>query len=495
MSPSAFSATSISEPDTSTRTPATIVAVLCAAGIAVSLMQTIIVPLIPRLPEYLHTSNDNAAWALTATLLTGAVSTPIAGRLGDMYGKRLILAVTLTAVVIGSVVCALAESLVPFLIGRGLQGLGMGAIALGISILRDALPPHRLGGAVAAMSASLGVGGALGLPVAALVAQHNWHALFWGAAGVTLACLAAVIVVVPPSPVHRTAGFDYPGAIGLAAALTMLLLPISKGAAWGWTSSTTLGLFGASLAVFALWLAYELRRDHPLVDLRTTATRTVALTNGASLAAGFALFAMSLIPVQLLMAPAVTGNGNGLSMVHTGLFLAPGGLVMFVASNLGARVSRQFGPRTSLAAGATVMGIGYLVQLMLLLADRHIGPWHLVLITCCISAGIGIAYAAMPALIMASVPLRQTGEANGVNALMRSLGMSVASAIVGMVLAHFVVTVSLPAGTGLRDLAFPSNTGYLIATTISLLACAVSAGCALALPPITTTLVGADAAD
>ncbi|GAA3048432.1 hypothetical protein GCM10010528_29550 [Gordonia defluvii] len=117
-------------------------------------MQTIIVPLIPRLPEYLHTSNDNAAWALTATLLTGAVSTPIAGRLGDMYGKRLILAVTLTAVVIGSVVCALAESLVPFLIGRGLQGLGMGAIALGISILRDALPPNRLGGAVAAMSAS-----------------------------------------------------------------------------------------------------------------------------------------------------------------------------------------------------------------------------------------------------------------------------------------------------------------------------------------------------
>ncbi|NNG98936.1 MFS transporter [Gordonia araii NBRC 100433] len=444
-------------------------------------MQTIIVPLVPRLPEYLHTSNDNAAWALTVTLLTGAVSTPIAGRLGDMYGKRLILVLSLASVVLGSAVCALSDSLLPFVVGRGLQGVGMGAIALGISILRDCLPPERLGSAVAAMSASLGVGGALGLPLAAFVAQFDWHALFWGAAGVSLACLTAVLVVVPRSPTHRIAGFDYLGALGLASALTLLLLPLSKGATWGWTSTITLGLFAASLIVFALWVAYELRRDHPLVDLRTTAIRTVALTNAASVAAGFGLFAMSLIPVQLLMAPVATGNGNGLSMVKAGLYLAPGGLMMFAFSNLGARVSKAFGPRSSLALGAGVMGIGYLIQLVFLVADWHIGPWHLVLITCCISAGIGIAYAAMPALIMGAVPLRQTGEANGVNALMRSLGMSIASAIVGMVLAHYVVTVELPTSVGPRDLAFPSNTGYLIATVISLIACAVSVVCALLL--------------
>lgn len=461
--------------------PTAIIATLCAAGISVSLMQTIIVPLIPRLPDYLHTSNDNAAWALTATLLTGAVSTPIAGRLGDMYGKRLILVLTLAAVVLGSAVCALSDQLLPFLVGRGLQGVGMGAIALGISILRDCLPPERLGSAVAAMSASLGVGGALGLPVAALIAQHNWHLLFWGAAGVSLLCLIAVLIVVPPSPIHRTAGFDYLGALGLAAALTLLLLPLSKGATWGWASAPTLGLFAASILVFVPWIAYELRRDHPLVDLRTTATRTVALTNAASAAAGLGFFAMSLIPVQLLMAPAATGNGNGLSMVAAGLYLAPGGLVMFASSNIGARVSRTFGPRTSLAVGVTVMGLGYLIQLGLLLAHAHIGPWHLVLITCCISAGIGIAYAAMPALIMGAVPLRQTGEANGVNALMRSLGMSVASAMIGMVLAHFVVGIDIPTPHGVAHHSFPSNTGYLIATIISLVACAASVTCALLL--------------
>ncbi|MFT4201785.1 MFS transporter [Gordonia sp. (in: high G+C Gram-positive bacteria)] len=472
-------------PTTPTRTvhPTAIVAALSAAGIAVSLMQTIIVPLVPRLPEYLHTSNDNAAWALTATLLTGAVATPIAGRLGDMYGKRLILALSLLSVALGSVVCALSDQLPPFLVGRALQGVGMGAIALGISMMRDSLPPERLGSGIAAMSASLGVGGALGLPIAALVAQYDWHALFWGAAVITLVCLVAVLIVVPASPAHRTAGFDYVGAVGLATALTLLLLPLSKGATWGWATPLTLGLFAGAIIVFALWIAYELRRDHPLVDLRTTAERTVALTNGASMAAGFALFSMSLIPVQLLMAPAVTGNGNGLSMVKAGLFLAPGGLVMFACSNIGARVSRAFGPRSSLALGAAVMAVGYLIQLVLLVADWHIGPWHLVLITCTISAGIGIAYAAMPALIMGAVPLRQTGEANGVNALMRSLGMSVASAIVGMVLAHNVVTVKLPTQAGVRALAFPSNTGYLIATIVSLVACAVSVVCALALRP------------
>ncbi|MFT3899545.1 MAG: MFS transporter [Gordonia sp. (in: high G+C Gram-positive bacteria)] len=466
-------------PTTPGRSPAVIIAVLCAAGIAVSLMQTIIVPLIPWLPQYLHSSGDNTAWALTATLLTGAVSTPISGRLGDMYGKRLIMVLCLAAVVVGSVVCAMTEQLTPFLIGRALEGFGMGAIALGISMMRDTLPPERLGSGIAAMSSSLGVGGALGLPIAAVIAQAHWHALFWGAGAITLACLVAILLVMPPSPTQRSAGFDYLGALGLAAALTLLLLPLSKGATWGWTTPLTLGLFAAAVIVFALWAAYEWRRDDPLVDLRTTAQRTVALTNAASLATGFALFSMSIIPVQLLMAPALTGNGNGLSMVKAGLFLAPGGLVMFAFSNVGARIIRLFGGRRSLTIGAAVMGLGYLFLLVMLIADWHIGPWHLVAITSIISAGIGMAYAAMPSLIMGAVPLRQTGEANGVNALMRSLGMSSASAIVGMVLATYVIVLQLPSERGgTEPHAFPSNTGYLIATIISLIACVIAVVCA-----------------
>ncbi len=459
-----------------------IIAILCASGIAVSLMQTLIVPLISTLPQILHTANDNAAWALTVTLLVGAVVTPIGGRLGDMYGKKRILLFSLGGVVVGSVVCALSDSLALFLVGRGLQGVGIGTIALGISIMRDCVDSARLGKAVAAMSASLGVGGALGLPVAAVIAQHDWHSLFWVAGAFSLACWLGVALLVPASPGHRTAAFDYLGAAGLAIALTCLLLPLSKGPTWGWTSTPTVALFAGAVIVSAVWGWYQWNRDNPLVDLRINTTRTVALTNAASAAAGFGMFAMTLIPVQVLMAPTATGNGNGLSMIEAGLFLAPGGLVMFVCSNIGARISAAFGPRTSLATGGGLMGLGYLLLLLMLVAGWHVGPWHMLAITCVTSAAIGIAYAAMPALIMGAVPLRQTGEANGVNALMRVLGTSVSSAIIGMVLARYVTTLHIPGEHGMVSMAFPANTGYLIATVVSLVACAVAVASALALP-------------
>lgn len=126
--------------------PDTVVAVLAFAGIVVSLMQTLVIPLVPELPGYLGASASDTTWAITATLLAGAVATPVVGRLGDMYGKRRMLLASLAMLVAGSAVCALSDSLVPMVVGRTLQGLSAGVIALGISIMRDELPPERLGG-------------------------------------------------------------------------------------------------------------------------------------------------------------------------------------------------------------------------------------------------------------------------------------------------------------------------------------------------------------
>src|SRR5690348_4306091 len=143
---------------------ATVVPVLASAGITVALMQTLVIPLVPELPRLLHASAAGTAWAITATLLAAAVATPIMGRLGDMYGKRRMLLISIGMLVAGSVVAALSSSLVPMIAGRALQGLASGVIPLGISIMRDELPSEKVGTAVAQMSASLGVGGALGLP-------------------------------------------------------------------------------------------------------------------------------------------------------------------------------------------------------------------------------------------------------------------------------------------------------------------------------------------
>src|ERR1044072_5902763 len=164
--------------------PNAVVAVLAFAGIVVALMQTLVIPIVPELPKLLDAPASDTAWAVTATLLAAAVATPVMGRLGDMYGKRRMLLVSLVMLVAGSVTAALSDSLTPMVVGRVLQGLASGVIPLGISIMRDELPAERLGSATALMSASLGVGGALGLPAAALIADNfDWHVLFWAPAG------------------------------------------------------------------------------------------------------------------------------------------------------------------------------------------------------------------------------------------------------------------------------------------------------------------------
>ncbi|MDA2809389.1 MFS transporter [Nocardiopsis sp. RSe5-2] len=415
--------------------PTAVIAVLAFAGVTVSLMQTLIVPIVPRLPEYLHTTPAQAAWAVTATLLAAAVATPVAGRLGDMYGKRRVLLGSIGLMVAGSVVAALSGSLAPMIVARTLQGASAGVIPLGISIMRDTVPAHRLGAATAAMSASLGVGGALGLPSAALLVQNaDWHALFWTAAGVGVLGAVLVVAAVPESPVRSGGRFDPVGALGLSAGLLCLLLGVSKGADWGWTSGTVLGLFAAAAVVLALWGAWELRTAHPLVDLRTTVRPQVLATNAASVVFGFAMFAMSLVLPQVLQLPAATGHGLGRDLLTVGLVMAPSGLVMMAMAPVSSRISRAAGPKVTLMAGAVVVALGYGLGTVLMGS-----LWELVAVSSVIGCGIGLAYGAMPALIMAAVPVSQTAAANSLNTLMRSVGTSVSSAVAGVVLAHMTV--------------------------------------------------------
>lgn len=330
-------------------------------------MQTLVIPLIPVLPRLLSASATNASWVVTSTLLAAAVVTPISGRLGDMFGKRRLLLISLAALVVGSVLCAVSGTLTPVVVGRILQGCATGAIPLSISILRDELPRERVGPAVSLISATMGVGGAVGLPVAAAVAQYaDWHALFWLAAGAGLLTLIAVAALVPESAVRTPARFDLTGAFGLAAGLVALLLAITKGGQWGWTSAPTLGCFGAAVAILVAWAVFELRVRQPLVDLRTTTTRPVLFTNLASILVGFAMYAMSLTFPQLLQSPAATGYGFGLSMLAAGLALAPGGLVMMALSPVSARISARQGPRTALAIGLAVIGTGYVLALVMM---------------------------------------------------------------------------------------------------------------------------------
>jgi MFS family permease len=410
-----------------------IVAVLAIAGLASSFMFTLVVPIQAKLPQLLGASRDDTAWVVTATLLAAAICTPISGRLGDMYGKRRILLALVVVMVIGSVIAALSSGLIGVIIGRTLQGAIVGVVPLGISILRDVLHENRVDAAIALISATLGVGGAVGLPVSALVTQYaDWHLLFWLAAGLGAVVFALVLWIVPVS-VLRTAGrFDYLGAAGLTIGLLGIMLAISRGDEWGWVSAPTLACGVGGVAVLLLWGWYELRTRDPLLDLRVAGRRPVLLTNLASVAMGFSLFASNALYPQILELPVASGSGFGLSLLAASLVVMPSGIVMMLLSPVSGRIAHRIGPRILLLLGAVALVAAYAYTIV-----WHSEVWQLVVANILIGVGIGFGYASMPMLIMRSVPPSETGASNGLNALFRSLGTSTAAAVVAAVLATF----------------------------------------------------------
>ena len=444
--------------------PGAVVAVLAFAGMGASFMQTILVPIQAELPHLLGAPREDTAWVITVTLLVSAICTPISGKLGDMYGKRRIAMILLALLMAGSVICALSGTVIPMIVGRALQGTGMGVIPLGISILRDTLHPERLGSSIALVSATLGVGGALGLPISAYVTENfDWHALFWVAAAIGGAALALVALVIPPSTLRTPGRFDIVGAIGLAIGLTGVMLTISKGNEWGWGATPTVVSGGVGIVALILWGFHQWRHEDALVDLRVSVRGPVLMTNLASIAMGFALFSSSIVFPQLLELPESAG-GLGLPLLTASFALMPAGLAMLAMSPVAGRLMGRIGPKALLILGAVIIAVTYALAVIL-----PPSVWAVAIANTCIGLGIGLGYAAMPTLIMRAVPSTETGAANGLNTLMRSLGTSIAAAAVAAVLAGSAGADGLPSADGFR-LA-------LVFGLVAAIVCAILASC------------------
>ncbi|WP_150116413.1 MFS transporter [Williamsia herbipolensis] len=453
--------------------PGLMVAVLCFAGAVSSYSQSVILlPIVGRLDEYLDTSADNAAWVITATLLVAAVALPTGGRLADLFGKRRVILVALGSLLLGSVIAALSDSLAPLVVGRALQGVTLVVIPVGVSLLRDLLPPQRVPGAIATMGAALGLGGAVGLPPAAWIPQQfDWRMLFWVSSVLAALALLAVLTQIPESPRRSPGTVDVVGIIGLAIGLVCLLLVISKGRVWGWGDPETIvtGVVGAVTLV--AWAAYELRRASPLVNLRLAARPTVLVTNLVSALIGFTLLGM------LLVSPWLMQVEMDQTVLSSGLWVAPAGFAMLVMSPFSARLVTAFGARSTLRGGTAVMGLGYLFVIVWM--DS---PWQVMVGVTITFAGLGVAYAAMVGLIMASVPLGETAAANGLNSLMRSIGTSTASAVIIAVLA--ASTVTLTTDGGMRTV--PSRSAFELVYVIGAIAAVVGVALITAIPRVSS---------
>lgn len=438
-----------------------VVGLLAACGMLTSLQFTLIVPILPRIPELLGSSAADASWLITVTLLVGVVGTPVVTRLADMHGRRRMLLASMGLLVVGSLVAALIPGFAAVLIGRALQGFGTAVVPIGIALLSSLVSRRRAILGIALMSGTLGIGSTLGLTLAGpLVEWGGLPAIFWCTAIIGAAFCVLIRLRIAEVATAPATAFDFVGMALLTIGLSALLLAISRGQTWGWTSAITLGLITISIVTLPAWLIWERRHPHPLIDVRTSMGSPIAAINVASFFATFGMYANHLLTTQEALAPITTGYGLAAPAAAAGLYLVPSALAMILLAPVAARLISRFGGRNALVLGTAIMTAAFALRVVF-----HAEPASVAVGSGLVGAGIAFAFAAMPSLITASVPADQVAAANGVNSVVRTLSGAVAAALFGFVIAM------LPAAI---DPAYLSHTALRVALGFAALCGAVT---------------------
>ncbi|MFD0440660.1 MFS transporter [Streptomyces chartreusis] len=428
------------------RSERAIVFAMSLAAMTASMMLTLVVPILGLIQHSLDTTVTEVSWVTTAALLAAAVFTPLLGRFGDQFGNKPTLIGVLFMLIAGTLLAAGTHSMMWLIISRVLQGASIAVFPLALSVLRAEIRPQRLPGAMAMTSGAFALGGGIA-PVAASMlttgAHPDYRSVFWLASGLSVALLIVVLVLVP-SP-QRTVGgrTDILGTLSLATALVLLLLPVTQGHDWGWSSLSTIACFAGAVATTAIWVLVERKVSSPLVDIRMFTHRPVLFANLTGLLIGYGTFVLFIGTSQLAQIPSqVTGYGFSASMLRTSVeFLLPGTIASMLIAPVGGHLVRRHGPRLVLVLASATGTTGF----TWLAVDRIHAP-SVVAAVAFVGLGIGFGYAAMPAIIVASVPQQESGIANGINSISRSTGSAIGSAVTTTVLASKSME-NLPAGS------------------------------------------------
>ncbi|CAN5488297.1 MFS transporter [soil metagenome] len=437
--------------------------VLAVSVSAFALLQSLVTPVLSTIQTDLHTSQTTVTWVLTAYLLSASVFTPIIGRIGDKVGKERMMVVALVALTLGSLLAALATGIGLMIVARVIQGIGGGVLPLAFGIIRDEFPEHKVPGAVSTIASLAAVGAGAGLVLAGpIVSLLDYHWLFWIPMGVTALAVVATVIFVPESPVRTPGRISVLPAVLLSSWLVALLLALSKGQQWGWTSWRTLGLLIVGVLLAFAWIQVEQRSASPLIDMQMMRLPAVWTTNLVALLVGFGMYASFGFLPQFSQTPSVNGYGFGASITQSGLILLPSSVTMFLFGIYSARAARRIGPKAVVVVGSLIVA---LAMGIVALAHDHI--WELCVANAIMGMGIGLVFACLSNLIVAAVPAHQTGVASGMNANIRTIGGSVGAAVMAVIVTSEVFPNGIPHESGYTH-------GFL-ALTVAMIVCAVVA--------------------
>ena len=246
-------------------------AILTLAGAAFSLQQTMVFPAIRTFQEEFGSSAAWTTWILTGFLVSGAVLTPILGRLGDQFGKERLLLISLGLFLAGCIGAAFAWSLWSLIAFRVVSGAGGALFPLSFAIIRDEFPADKVKVGIGLLSAVWGVGGGFGIVLSGLIVDNfSWRYLFLlGSIPVALS-LVLVHRYVPESPIRSPSKVDVPGALLLSGALISLMLALTEGEDWGWGSPRLVGVLALAVVFFVLWGVFISQHEYGVRSVSLT---------------------------------------------------------------------------------------------------------------------------------------------------------------------------------------------------------------------------------
>ena len=407
--------------------------VLIYCGLCTALISSLGVLLIPTISADQDVSLAAGQWILTVASFTAAVATPVLGRLADRGDPRKVLLGALCVVALGSVLSATAVEYWVLLLGRALQGVTFGIVPVTMILARRHLPVERLQSGVAALSVTAVTGIGLGYPLTGAVAEYgDYRVAFWIAVVFAGSALLVVPLVVPASGSAQRVSdpFDLGGAVLLALGLGAGLLALAESARWGWTSGAVIGLLSASVVLLGAWVLWELRAPAPLIRLDLLRLPDVRLAQISGLTFWLAMFGSFAATGTLAQSPEGADYGPGLSAFAAGFVILPLSIGSQAASRFGVWLARRLGPRAVLVIGAfaVVVANSWLWQ-------WHTETWQLLLGMLMLGVGVGVALSTIPLLLLGAVPADQLGSSIGANGVLRQMGGSIASAMVGALLA------------------------------------------------------------
>ena len=345
-----------------------------------------------------------------------------------------------------------------------MSGAGGALFPLSFAIIRDEFPTEKIKVGIGLLSAVWGIGGAFGIVLSGVIVDNfSWRLLFLlGSIPVALS-LVLIDRYVPESPIRSPSRIDVPGGLLLSGGLLSLMVALTEGEQWGWTSPLLFGVLALGAAFFVLWGVVEAHSSSPMVDLRMLAHRPILLTNVATLISGFALFSCFVLLPAFVETDASNGYGFGASATKAGLYLLPSSLAMLVAGPLAGMIGHRFGSKWALAGGMLVVSFA-----ALLFAVAHGDPWHVLVASGLLGLGVGAAFASMAALIADNVDALEMGVAGGMNTVVRMIGAVIGGQVgAALLTAQTIGSSSIPAESAFTTAFALSAVTALVASGIA----------------------------